>query len=89
MGIEIIVGRHTNRLDGVQIASEIRDLIIRRARENFLWWAPTIHRELLKLGPWGIADPSGGQTERWVSVARRSEPFILILTQGPLGPVFR
>jgi len=33
-----------------RIASEIRELIIRMARENFLWGAPRIHGELLKLG---------------------------------------
>ena len=33
-----------------RIAHEIRDLIIRMARDNFLWGAPRIHGELLKLG---------------------------------------
>ncbi len=33
-----------------RIAREIRELIIRVARENFLWGAPRIHGELLKLG---------------------------------------
>jgi len=32
------------------IAVEIRQLIIRMSRENFLWGAPRIHGELLKLG---------------------------------------
>lgn len=33
-----------------RIASEIRNLIIRMARENFLWGAPRIHGKLLKPG---------------------------------------
>ena len=33
-----------------RIAHEIRDLITRMARDNFLWGAPRIHGELLKLG---------------------------------------
>jgi hypothetical protein len=33
-----------------RVAREIRDLIVRMSRENFLWGAPRIHGELLKLG---------------------------------------
>ena len=33
-----------------RIAYENRDLITRMARDNFLWGAPRIHGELLKLG---------------------------------------
>jgi hypothetical protein len=33
-----------------RIAHEIRDLITRMAQDNFLWGAPRIHGELLKLG---------------------------------------
>jgi hypothetical protein len=33
-----------------RVDREIRDLIIRMSRENFLWGAPRIHGELLKLG---------------------------------------
>jgi hypothetical protein len=33
-----------------RITREIRELIARMARDNFLWGAPRIHGELLKLG---------------------------------------
>ena len=33
-----------------RVAREVRDLIVRISRENFLWGAPRIHDELLKLG---------------------------------------
>jgi len=33
-----------------RIAAETRGLIVQMARENFLWGAPGIHGELLKLG---------------------------------------
>jgi hypothetical protein len=33
-----------------RVDREIRDLIVRMSRENFLWGAPRIHGELLKLG---------------------------------------
>jgi hypothetical protein len=33
-----------------RVAREIRDLIVRMSRENYLWGAPRIHGELLKLG---------------------------------------
>jgi hypothetical protein len=33
-----------------RIDSEIRALILRMSQENFLWGAPRIHGELLKLG---------------------------------------
>src|SRR5277367_1932329 len=33
-----------------RVSSEIRGLIARMARENFLWGAPRIHGELLMLG---------------------------------------
>src|ERR1019366_7074353 len=32
------------------VSSEVRHLIVRMARENFLWGAPRIHSELLMLG---------------------------------------
>ena len=33
-----------------RIAKELRDLIVRMSRENFLWGAPRIHAELRRLG---------------------------------------
>ena len=33
-----------------KVSREVRDLITRMARQNFLWGAPRIHGELLKLG---------------------------------------
>ena len=44
-------GRGCRRCGGrPRTAGEIRQLIIRMSRENFLWGAPRIHGELLKLG---------------------------------------
>ena len=51
-----------------RIDREIRDLIVRMSRENFLWGAPRIHGELLKLG----FDVSQATVSRYMP--RRSYP---------------
>src|SRR5262249_30032880 len=53
---------------GPRISSEVRALIVRMSQENFLWGAPRIHGELLKLG----FDVSQATVSRYMP--RRSYP---------------
>ena len=66
-----------------RIDSEIRALIVRMGRENFLWGAPRIHGELLKLG----FDVSQATVSRYmrdgaIRRPRAGEPFCKTKSSG-------
>lgn len=74
-------GRHW-RGGRPRIAKEIRDLIWRMSRENFLWGAPRIHGELLKLG----GDVSQATVSRYMPGPRsRSQTWRTFLRNQALG----
>ena len=76
-----------------RIDREIRDLIVRMSRENFLWGAPRIHGELLKLG-FGVSQATvsrymprrnGVPSQGWRTFLRNQAVGVGIIGFGEAG----
>jgi hypothetical protein len=75
-----------------RVNREIRDLIVRMSRENFLWGAPRIHGELLKLG-FDVSQAtvsrymprrSGNPSQGWRSFLRNQAAGVVIINFGEM-----